>query len=209
MIVFNKYDLCDQSKTDKIIKDYNDYGIRCFAVSSQKHDDMRGILGYLKENYKHKYKQVGLWMMACGTPNVGKSSIINQIRSISDLDNKRAAAKATASVCTTRGLSGFKILSNPLMFLLDTPGVMIPSAIPKELGMKMAVLGLIKEQTVEKETIVSYIIEQCEADGNDKYWKNLRIDKPNNATEYLDSIRSKHKLYDYDAAYDRIILSFR
>lgn len=148
MIVFNKYDLCDQRKTDKIIKDYNDYGIRCFAVSSQKHDDMRGILGYLKENYKHKYKQVGLWMMACGTPNVGKSSIINQIRSISDLDNKRAAAKATASVCTTRGLSGFKILSNPLMFLLDTPGVMIPSAIPKELGMKMAVLGLIKEQTV-------------------------------------------------------------
>lgn len=170
---------------------------------------MRGILAYLKENYKHKYKQVGLWMMACGTPNVGKSSIINQIRSISDLDNKRAAAKATASVCTTRGLSGFKILSNPLMFLLDTPGVMIPSAIPKELGMKMAVLGLIKEQIVEKETIVSYIIEQCEADGNDKYWKNLRIDKPNNATEYLDSIRSKHKLYDYDAAYDRIILSFR
>lgn len=68
------------------------------------------------------------------------------------------------------------------MFLLDTPGVMIPSAIPKELGMKMAVLGLIKEQTVEKETIVSYIIEQCEADGNDKYWKNLRIDKPSNAT---------------------------
>lgn len=36
------------------------------------------------------------------------------------------------------------------MFLLDTPGVMIPSVIPKELGMKMAVLGLIKEQIIEK-----------------------------------------------------------
>lgn len=82
--------------------------------------------------------------MACGTPNVGKSSIINQIRSISDLENKTAAAKATASVCTTRGLNGFKILNNPLMFLVDTPGVMIPSVIPKELGLKMAVLGIIK-----------------------------------------------------------------
>lgn len=30
-----------------------------------------------------------------------------------------------------------------------------------------------------------------------------------NSTEYLDSIRQKHKLYDYDAAFDRIILSFR
>lgn len=85
MIVFNKYDLCDTAKTDKIIKDYNDYGIRCFAVSSQNHDDMRKVLGYLKENYRQKYKQVGLWLMACGAPNVGKSSIINQIRSISDL----------------------------------------------------------------------------------------------------------------------------
>jgi ribosome biogenesis GTPase A len=46
---------------------------------------MRKVLGYLKENYKYKYKQIGLWLMACGIPNVGKSSIINQIRSISDL----------------------------------------------------------------------------------------------------------------------------
>lgn len=73
----------------------------------------------------------------------------------------------------------------------------------------MAVLGLIKEQIVEKETIVNYIIEQCDADGNDKYYKNLRIERPSNATDFLDSIRSKHKLYDYDAAYDRIIHSFR
>lgn len=182
MILFNKYDLCDEKKTDKIIKDYNDYGIKCFAVSTQKHDDMRKILAYLKDNYRHKYKQVGLWMMVCGTPNVGKSSIINQIRSISDLENKKANAKASASVCTTRGLSGFKILSNPLMFLMDTPGVMIPSVIPKELGLKMAVLGIIKDQIVQKETLVSYIIEQSNADGNDKYWKNLRIDKPANST---------------------------
>jgi len=85
-------------------------------------------------------------------------------------------------VCTTRGLSGFKILSNPLMFLVDTPGVMIPSVIPKELGLKMAVLGIIKDQIVQKETLVSYIIEQSNADGNDKYWKNLRIDKPASST---------------------------
>lgn len=70
-------------------------------------------------------------MMICGIPNVGKSSIINQIRNVSDLENKTAAARTSASVATTRGLSGFKILSNPLMFLLDTPGVMIPSSIPK------------------------------------------------------------------------------
>jgi len=29
--------------------------------------------------------------------------------------------------------------------------------------------------------MVQYIIEQSDIDGNDKYWKNLRIDKPANA----------------------------
>ena len=52
-------------------------------------------------------------------------------------------------------------------------------------------------------------MEQCEADGNDKYWKNFRIEKPDNVADYLDSIRSKHKIYDYDAAYDRILGNFR
>ena len=73
---------------------------------------------------------------------------------------------------------GFKILNNPLMFLMDSPGVMIPSVIPNELGLKMAALGIIKDQIVDKLVLVEYIMEQCEQDGNDKYWKNFRIDKP-------------------------------
>lgn len=63
---------------------------------------------------------------------------------ISDLENKTGAAKATATVATTKGQMGFKILQNPLMFLVDSPGVMVPSNIHPELGLKMAVVGLIK-----------------------------------------------------------------
>lgn len=67
--------------------------------------------------------------MVYGMPNVGKSSILNQLRNISDLENKRTASKVTASVCTTKGVKGFKILDKPLMYLMDTPGVSIPSII--------------------------------------------------------------------------------
>ncbi len=49
---------------------------------------------------------------------------------------------------------GFKILNNPLMYLVDSPGVMIPSVIPHELGLKMALLGIIKEQVVDKTLLV-------------------------------------------------------
>lgn len=68
--------------------------------------------------------------MAYGMPNVGKSSILNQLRNISDLENKRTASKVTASVSTTKGTKAFKIFSNPLMYLMDSPGVSVPSVIP-------------------------------------------------------------------------------
>ena len=89
IIIFNKFDVCDQKKTGKIIKDYQSIGIKCHAVSAQTHTDMRALLDKLKIETAPKYKTVGLWMQICGMPNVGKSTIINQIRTISDLENKR------------------------------------------------------------------------------------------------------------------------
>ena len=67
------------------MRDYNDYGITCLGVSTKKHDDMRKVIAILNNTYQKKYKQVGLWFMAFGMPNVGKSSLLNQLRSISDL----------------------------------------------------------------------------------------------------------------------------
>jgi ribosome biogenesis GTPase A len=105
---------------------------------------MRKIILILKEKYQSKYKQVGLWFMAYGMPNVGKSSILNQLRNISNLENKSSASKVTATVCTTKGTKGFKIFDKPLMYLIDSPGVSVPSVIPNELGLKLALMGIIK-----------------------------------------------------------------
>jgi ribosome biogenesis GTPase A len=131
-------------------------------VSTAKHDDMRKIIGILKEKYQSKYKQVGLWLMTYGMPNVGKSSLLNQIRNISDLENKRTASKVTASVCTTKGTKGFKILQNPLMYLMDSPGVSIPSNIPNEIGLKLALTGIIKERVVDKMILLEFMMELFE-----------------------------------------------
>ena len=119
---------------------------------------MRKIVTILRDKYKAKYKQIGLWMMAYGMPNVGKSSILNQLRSISDLENKRSASKVTSSVCTTKGTKGFKVLQHPLMYLMDSPGVSVPSVIPKELGMKLALIGIIKDKIVDKVLLLEYLV---------------------------------------------------
>lgn len=89
IVIFNKYDLCDQLKTAQIIQDYNDLGIKCYHMSAKTHENMSNLMSYLKSNLPVKYKTVGVWLMICGMPNVGKSTIINQIRSVSDLDSRK------------------------------------------------------------------------------------------------------------------------
>lgn len=88
VIIFNKFDLCDQKATGKIIEDYRKLGLLCYPVSAKTHINMKEMVAWLKSTIPPKYKTVGTWMMVCGMPNVGKSTIINQLRTISDLENK-------------------------------------------------------------------------------------------------------------------------
>jgi ribosome biogenesis GTPase A len=99
IIIFNKIDLCDQTRTKKIIDDYNRLGIHCYYMSAKTHENMKNLMEYIKSNLPLKYKTVGIWLMICGMPNVGKSTIINQIRSVSDLENRKGNAKFQLSDC--------------------------------------------------------------------------------------------------------------
>jgi hypothetical protein len=62
---------------------------------------------------------------------------------------------------------------------------------------------------VDKMILAEFIIEWFEKEKNNKYYTNLRIEKPHNASEYLEMVRKRYLLYDYDAALDKILLSLR
>ena len=115
----------------------------------------------------------------------------------------------TASVCTTKSTKGFKILQNPLMYLMDSPGVSIPSLIPNDLGLKLCLLGILSEKAVEKMVILEFMVELLEEQKNEKYWKSMRIERPIDFNDYFDQIRRKYKIFDYDAVCDRIFTKLR
>lgn len=62
-------------------------------------------------------------MLIVGIPNVGKSTIINSLRQLS---GKRKPAKTGAMPGITRAMSGFAVCDDPPIYLIDSPGVMLP-----------------------------------------------------------------------------------
>lgn len=66
--------------------------------------------------------------MIGGIPNVGKSTIINSLRKKDENLNqsKKSGAKTGGVPCITKSICGFKIISDPPTFILDTPGIIMP-----------------------------------------------------------------------------------
>lgn len=64
------------------------------SISAKKGTHMKDVLKDMSTFYPAKYHTVGSWLMLCGMPNVGKSTIINQFRQISPhLYSKKKIAK--------------------------------------------------------------------------------------------------------------------
>lgn len=74
-------------------------------------------------------------------PNVGKSSLINSLRRIGVKKGKAAPTGAIPGI--TRTVAGtIKVLESPKVYLIDTPGVMIPHIPDPVSAIKVALTGI-------------------------------------------------------------------
>jgi ribosome biogenesis GTP-binding protein YlqF len=209
LILFNKYDLCNQRVTSQAIEKFNSVGINCLTISAKDGKNLEKLVNYIQQKQTIKYKTVGLWMMIGGMPNVGKSTIINNLRE-SSLSNKKAIAKTAPLPCTTKSLNGFKINDNPLAYLVDTPGIMVPKIIDNETGLKLALVGCIRDKITGKEPIIEYMVWALNKlkvrNYVDYYGMNGLA---NNAKDIVFHCREKYRQFNYETTYDMILKDFR
>lgn len=86
-------------------------------------------------------KELTTMVMVVGMPNVGKSSLINSLRRIGVKKGKAAPTGAIPGI--TRTVAGtIKVLESPKVYLIDTPGVMIPHIPDPVSAIKVALTGI-------------------------------------------------------------------
>ena len=78
--------------------------------------------------------------MIIGVPNTGKTTLINLMRSRTLRMPGNLKVGATPGV-TRAVATRIRVSNDPLIYLLDTPGIMMPNIHDKHMGMKLACCG--------------------------------------------------------------------
>ena len=159
ILVMTKYDLCDKTETDKIIKYYEELGYKVVAVDLMSGLNVKKILDYTKEimdieNNKRESKGMkprAARALIVGVPNAGKSTLINRL-----VGKKSAGVGDTPGF--TKSLSWIRI--NKDVELLDSPGILWPKMEDQEAAHILACLSSIKEEILNPDAIAVFILRK-------------------------------------------------
>lgn len=159
ILVMTKYDLCDKTETDKIIKYYEELGYKVVAVDLMSGLNVKNILDYTKEimdieNKKRESKGMkprAARALIVGVPNAGKSTLINRL-----VGKKSAGVGDTPGF--TKSLSWIRI--NKDVELLDSPGILWPKMEDQEAAHILACLSSIKEEILNPDAIAVFILRK-------------------------------------------------
>ncbi len=163
VIALNKYDLADEEQNKKWVKYFKGKGIEAVLVDSNSGKGIEEVIRKIekvyeedKENYNGKgRKGKSIRVMVIGIPNVGKSSFINRI-------TKKTSTQVGNKPGVTRQKQWVRVNQN--IELLDTPGVLWPKFENEQTALKLAYIGTIKDDILQKTEIaynlLKYLLEQ-------------------------------------------------
>ncbi|KAF9575581.1 Mitochondrial GTPase [Mortierella alpina] len=182
LIVYNKSDLAHPDTEAAVTKAFKDFKGQDVVFTNANEDlNVKGIIKYLTKKAKvsgtASEKELTTTVMVVGMPNVGKSSLINSLRRIGVKKGKAAPTGAIPGI--TRTVAGtIKVLDSPKVYLIDTPGVMIPHIPDPVSAIKVALTGAISDHLSDEEVIADYLLFQLNQAEDYSYVKLYKVAEP-------------------------------
>lgn len=157
VIALNKCDLADDVKLKRWIEHYANMQIEALPIDAVHGKGIKTLVQAVKSansSRQAKFERQNrinkkVRMMIIGIPNVGKSSLINQLAG-------KKAAKTGNKPGVTKGKQWIRLDGD--LELFDTPGILWPKIESDRVGLNLAYTGSIKDEILPIEDIALYFI---------------------------------------------------
>lgn len=157
ILVLNRMDLADPAATQQWTAFFKEKGMAVIATDCKTRKGIADFTPAARKACAQKLERDAargmsrpIRVMVVGIPNVGKSTLINQI-------SGRKGAKAENRPGVTRGKQWVTV--DRSLQLLDTPGILWPKFEDPEVGLKLAYTGAVKEGVIDLEELACALME--------------------------------------------------
>ena len=157
MVILNRLDLADPDATARWANYFKKKGIAAVATDCKSRRGIANFTPAVRQLLHEKIERnaargmtKSLRIMIVGIPNVGKSTLINQI-------SGRKGAKAENRPGVTRGKQWVTVDKD--LLLLDTPGILWPKFEDPNVGLMLAYTGAVKEDVIDIEELSCRLME--------------------------------------------------
>ena len=214
LILLTKIDKADPVRTKEWIDCLSNDTTQVLAVNVLKDNVVSLITAASQECMKamiERQKRRGInpraiRAMVVGIPNVGKSTLINRIA------NKKAV-QAADRPGVTRSLTWVKVTKG--LELLDTPGVLWPKFEDQQVGLRLALIGSIRDEILNQDEMAIELIEYLKNHYQGILADRYQVDENEDKVKILEQIalnrncKMKGNELDYEKASKIVLEEFR
>ena len=214
LILLNKADLASEAQNQAWAAWFKEKGFYVLQIDARRKNGMKTIQNVILEACQEKIerdrrrgiKNRPVRAMVVGIPNVGKSTFINTFAG-------KACAKTGNKPGVTKGKQWIRLNKN--VELLDTPGILWPKFDDQMVGLRLALIGSIKDEILNIDELSLELIELLQQHYPGMLKERYDIDETLDKVKVLEAIAvsrncmKKGNEVDYSKAAALVIDDFR